>query len=109
VTPKTTELTQPSANPRFQLGQVVATPAALDLLQRAGVDARSVLARHWNCDWNDLCKEDRLLNEEAVVDGSRIFSSYLIDAAGERVWVITDAADDFGVRRVTIILLPEDY
>ncbi len=93
----------------FDLGAVVATPGALALLSRTTIDPLSLVRRHARGDWGDLDEEDRRLNESAVIDGSRIFSSYLIVTTGEKVWVITDAADDFGIRRVTTLLRPEDY
>lgn len=93
----------------FDLGAVVATPGALALLSRRRIDPQSLLQRHARGDWGDLDEEDRRLNEAAVIDGSRVFSSYLVAKAGEKVWVITDAADDFGIRRVTTLLRPEDY
>jgi hypothetical protein len=48
------------------------------------------------------------LNDEAVMDGSRILFAY-VTANGERIWVITEAKDDNGKRAATTILLPEEY
>lgn len=94
---------------RFFLGAVFATPAALALLSRAGVDPRSLLHRHHHGDWGDLCDDDRRRNDEAVGDGNRILSSYRVGASGEKVWIITDAVDDFGIRRASTILTPGCY
>ena len=47
-------------------------------------------------DWGDLDEEDRSLNDAAVIDGSRILSAYTT-RKGERLWVITEAADDEGL------------
>ena len=107
---------------KFALGQVVATPGALDLLQKHGFSAAQLLARHVTGDWGDLCAEDRAMNEQALRDGSRIFSVYrLVNADGlaniprnkrdrcPTVWVITDAANDAGVRAVTTMLRSKDY
>jgi hypothetical protein len=94
---------------RFNLGAVVATTGALALLSRLRIDPRSLLQRHIRGDWGDLDEEDRRLNDEAVGNGSRILSSYRVGSAGETAWVITDAVDDFGIRHVTTVLLPEDY
>jgi hypothetical protein len=93
----------------FDLGAVVATPAALSLLSRLSIDPRSLLQRHVRGDWGDLDEEDRRLNDEAVMDGSRILSSYRVGAAAEKVWIITDAADDLGIRHITTVLLPECF
>ena len=56
-----------------------------------------VLVRHLSGDWGDLDDEDRSLNDAAVIDGSRILSAYTT-RKGERLWVITEAADDHGRR-----------
>lgn len=89
----------------FPLGQVVATPDALAALEEANESALPLLSRHQSGDWgNDLSEEDRQLNDEAVRDGSRILSSYVLDATGQKVWVITEAD-----RSSTCVLLPENY
>jgi len=75
----------------FSLGRTYATPAALDVLGAAGVTAEELLRRHAGGDWGNLCPEDRQLNEQALLDGSRVFSAYVL-AGGVKVWVITEAA-----------------
>ena len=102
----------PKARPLFSLGQVVATPGALELLEQFGVNASDLLHRHENGDWGELGVDDKRSNDEALQDGSRIFSAYRIGRADDKLWVITDATDatdDFGVRRVTTILTPRCY
>lgn len=107
---------------RFPLGQVVATPGALQLLQETGFSAAALLARHLQNDWGDLCKDDAALNAMALADGSRIMSVYrLVDAENLKatprskradlptVWVITDATNEDGKREFTTLLLPGDY
>ena len=106
----------------FSLGQIVATPGALALLAETNRSAASLIARHMHGDWGDICKEDTGLNELAVRDGFRILSVYrLVDAEKLKatpvprrtnlptIWIITDAADDHGIRRCTTLLLPGDY
>jgi hypothetical protein len=97
------------ACPLFSLGQTVATPGALELLERLGVNGSDLLRRHQSGDWGDMCVDDKRYNEEALQDGSRIFSAYRVGRTDEKLWIITDAADDFGIRRVSTILRPEDY
>ena len=46
--------------------------------------------------------------ETALRSGARIFSAYQTPQ-GERVWIITEAANDQGARRSACILLPEEY
>lgn len=97
-----------NANTKFALGkQVVATPGALELLQKTGESAQQVLRRHLRLEQGDLCDEDHELNCEAVKDGSRILSSFKL--GDEKVWVITEAADGCGQRAATTILRPNEY
>jgi hypothetical protein len=91
----------------FQLGQLLATPGALDLLERHGVSAATLLARHAAGDWGEIDAKDRGLNEQALHTGARIFSVYHVGA--EAVWVITNAAADDGDRDATTVLLPSEY
>jgi hypothetical protein len=93
---------------KFKLGTVVATPGALSALEASGETAIDLIQRHVTGDWGDLCAEDKALNDEALIDGSRILSSYVL-TSGEKVWIITEAADDNGHRTATTILLPSDY
>ena len=93
---------------KFHPGQIVATPGALEALQDAGQQPHEFLVRHLDGDWGDLDDEDRSLNDAAVIDGSRILSAYTT-CKGERLWIITEAADDQGRRLCTTLLLPSEY
>lgn len=107
---------------KFPLGQVVATPGSLELLDTHSISPVSLLTRHLQGDWGDVAGDDASLNELALQDGSRIFSIYRLasdDAINATphskrhtlptAWVITDAASDTGIRAATTLLLPEDY
>jgi hypothetical protein len=59
-------------------------------------------------DWGDLCDEDRHANDAALTDGSRILSAYTT-RKGERIWVITEATNEVGLRYCTTLLLPSEY
>jgi hypothetical protein len=74
---------------RFELGRLVATPAALQALERAGVTPLSLVRRHAAGDWGECDAHDRQANEDAVLNGDRIFSVYLLPTR-EKVWVITE-------------------
>jgi len=93
----------PAGRPLFSLGQVVATPGAIDALVEANAAALEFLVRHSRGDWGDLCEEDRQANEYAVGHGLRIFSSYRL-STGTKLWVITEHD-----RSVTTLLLPLEY
>lgn len=94
--------------PRFRLGRTVATPAALKAIQQAGQSPVEFLNRHVCGDWGDLCDEDKQANEDALQDGARILSAYHT-STGEKIWIITEAADEDDQREATTILLPDEY
>ena len=87
----------------FDLGQVVGTPGALAALQTAGHVPPEFLLRHKHQDWGELPEEDRLENERALRDGSRLFSAYSTRNE-DKLWVITEWD-----RSATTMLLPEEY
>lgn len=90
----------------FDPGPIFATPGALASWTLG--EFRDALLRHLSGDWGEMCEEDKRRNNEALVDGSRIFSAYRTEG-GEKVWVITEAEDDDGVRHATTFLLPDEY
>ena len=94
--------------PKFCMGQVLATRGALDALQEAGQNVQFFLARHVHGDWGEVCASDAQRNDQALVDGSRLLSAYRT-LKGERIWIITEAADDEGQRLASTILRPEEY
>lgn len=94
-------------NPKFSLGQVVATPGAFDIIKRLNINPFVLLSRHIMGDWGDVEDEDQEENEEALIEGFRLYSCYEIQ--NTQIWIITDAADDQGNRSTTTILLPEEY
>ncbi len=87
--------------PRFPLGQVVATPNALSHVPNDEIIA--ALRRHVSGDWGELDAHDKQVNEQALREGERLLSAYQ-SSTRVRFWIITEAD-----RRVTTILLPEDY
>ena len=87
----------------FPLGEVVATPGALDLLDRTATNAHDLLMRHQHGDWGSEPPEDAEANTESVVAGNRILSSYYLSPT-EKLWIITEWN-----RSVTTLLLPEEY
>lgn len=88
---------------RFALGQVVATPGALEAFAAAGQEPQELLARHVSGDWGELDEEDRAQNEFSVANDLRILSAYTLEN-GVKVWVITEAD-----RSATTFLLPSEY
>lgn len=93
---------------KFPLGRLVATPAALKALEESGQTPDFFLGKHASGDFGEIDPEDRQLNDQAILDGSRIFSVYKT-LRGKRIWIITEATDEQGNRAATTILLPDDY
>lgn len=99
-----TQPTTPSpTQPRFPLGQVVATPGVLDAFERTGQIPAEFLTRHASGDWGDLDPADKSANDHAVENGERLLSVYRL-TDGTKVWIITESH-----RQVTTLLLPEEY
>ena len=97
--------------PRFELGQLCNTPGAQAVLERYQVNPFELIGRHVRGDWGDVCPEDAQINDEALREGARIFSVYVLPPpVGEGgmlaqvMWLITEAD-----RSVTTLLLPEEY
>lgn len=87
-------------SPLFELGRIVATPAALEV---AGDQAQEFIDRHVRGSWEGCPEEDRKSNHLAVLYGARILSAHTT-AAHQTVWIITEAD-----RAVTTLLLPDEY
>jgi hypothetical protein len=89
--------------PLFPVGQIVATPGALALLEQSNKSPLEFVSRHLRGDWGDLCREDKTENELSLKHGFRLMSSYKVTDA-EMIWIITEAD-----RSVTTLLLPSEY
>jgi hypothetical protein len=94
--------------PKFELGQVVATPGFLDAVKKAGQTVREFVDRHLRLEQGELCDDDHMANEMSLVDGSRILSAFRLKT-GVKVWALTEAVGDDGKRASTCLLLPEEY
>ena len=86
----------------FSLGNVVATPGAMELFAGEVWKIELFLIRHSSGDWGDVDKEDVAENDLSVKKGFRVLSSY--EYRGVTFWIITEAD-----RSVTTILLPDEY
>jgi len=99
--PKSTRERLPIA--LFSLGQIVATPGALEVLDRYAINAVDLIVRHQSGDWGNVPPGDAEENLRSVENGCRILSSYPI-SDDQNLWIITEAD-----RSVTTLLLPEEY
>ncbi|NDZ12786.1 type I restriction endonuclease subunit M [Variovorax sp. WS11] len=118
-------LLKPKGPPLFQLGRLVATPGAIELMVLTETSPLELAAMHVAGDWGECDPEDAQTNNEAVKHGARVMSVYRLplikkdqaEGTGEgaapdgpiaieddRIWVITEAD-----RSVTTFLLPEEY
>lgn len=84
----------------FQLGQLLITPRAQEVLKTT--DVINSLKRHASGDYGDLSEFDKEANIIALETGDRLLSAY--HSNGIRFWIITEAD-----RSSTTVLLPEDY
>ena len=85
----------------FSIGRLVATAGVAGDLDQTEI--LSLVTRHVNGDWGELCDEDKQMNEEAVRDGERILSKYTA-STGDSVYVITEWD-----RSYTTVLYPSEY
>lgn len=88
----------------FELGQVVGTSGAVQLMFEENRDPGEFIVRHVTGDWGDLThNDDEIMNDQAVASGlDRVFSVYKLKTG--TIWIITEAD-----RSVTTLLLPEEY
>ena len=64
-----------ASKPKFELGQVVATPGALKDV--SPLECGDALARHLTGDWGDVCRHDWTENDVALDGGGgRLLSVY---------------------------------
>jgi hypothetical protein len=89
--------------PRFSLGQLVATPGALQALAEAGQSPMEFVRRHQSGDWGEISAEDARENDYSLQRGFRLLSAYTL-RTGVRLWLITEAD-----RSATTLLKPEEY
>ena len=93
----------PPSRRRLKLGQIVATPGALEAFTSSEQGPMEFLNRHIKGDWGEVDAEDWQANDRAVVEGTRIISAYRTKT-GDKLWVITESD-----RSATTLLLPSEY
>ena len=93
----------PSSPPRFDLGEVVATPGALAAMNRNGQSGVEFLRRHQQGDWGVVCASDAKANDQAIASHERLLSAYQLNDQS-KLWIITEAD-----RSSTCLLLPDEY
>jgi hypothetical protein len=98
-------------NAVFSTGQIVATRGVYDLARENPDFAQFVqksLNRHVKGDWGDVDDEDKLTNDQALKQGTRLLSAYNDERFPKNgvatIWIITEAD-----RNATTILFPDEY
>jgi hypothetical protein len=86
----------------FPLGRLLATPGALEAA--TGDDLAEYLSRHARGDWGVVDAADKRANDRALIEGTRLLSTYVLRDGATHIWIITEAD-----RSATTILLPEEY
>lgn len=95
---------------KFEPGQIVATRSIAERMENDrefAAAAGEALARHLSGDWGELDPEDVAANDDALKTGARLLSAYRIQ--GDKIWIITEAEDEKGVRIATTLLYPSEY
>lgn len=87
---------------KFNLGLIVMTQGAAALIHDNNIDVAGLINRHANCDWGDVCEDDKKTNDYNCLRNGMVLSCY--GEKDKRLWVITDAG-----HAVTTLLLPEEY
>lgn len=85
----------------FELGRIMITPGAFWNIPTD--ETYSALLRHVRGDWGDVDEHDQEVNDDAVLCGNRLLSTYQA-SSGTRFWIITERD-----RSCTTILLPNEY
>ncbi len=91
---------------KFELGRIVVTRGielARSDLSFAEFVNRSI-ERYKNCDWGDICEDDKRINELALKNEEQILAVYKYPKGKKTIWIITEWD-----RSVTTILFPDEY
>ena len=88
--------------PRFPLGKIYATAAVASWADEENIELAKLLQCHHCGDWGDLDAGDKAANEDALSNGTRIFSGYLI--SNRKIYVITESD-----RSLTSVLFASEY
>jgi hypothetical protein len=92
---------QYSFGPLFGCGEIIVTPAALEVMRLHGIQQSELLRRHITGDWGDIDEKHKQMNNRAVQKRHRIVSAY--GKGRRRILVLT-----WEDRSVTFILRPAE-
>lgn len=90
----------------FKTGQIVMTRGIATRVEKDGAFSRFIfdaVAKYMTCDWGELCKEDKAMNDSAVKNSDdRIVARY--NYGNEAIYIITEYD-----RSATTILFIDEY
>lgn len=92
---------------QIDLGQVAITYTLGEFMNVHRDELLYALEEHRWCNWGETKGADWQANFDALTSGARIMSEWTI--AEKKIWIITEAEDENGVRQHTTVLLPSDY
>lgn len=75
---------------KFDVGQIVITPAASAALEANGQTIDELLARHSAGDWGDVTDQVRIVNQRGLVEHFNLQSAYPL-GDGPRLVVVTNS------------------
>ena len=90
---------------KFQLGVVVQTQGIAEKSMEDPafrIAVTDALSKHVTGDWGDVSAADKLRNDQALIEGGRLLSSYHYGET--KFWIITEYN-----RSVTTVLFSEEY
>lgn len=90
---------------KFKSGQIVATTGIVEETKRNPHFSESIkesLKKHLSGDWGCVSVQDSELNDQAIANKDRIFSTYEIFK--KKIYIITEAD-----RSATTVLFPDEY
>jgi hypothetical protein len=74
---------------KFDIGQIVITPAASAALADSGRSLDDLLAQHQAGDWGEVTDKVRAVNERGLVEQFNLQSVYAV-SSGQRLVVVTN-------------------
>lgn len=92
---------------KFQTGKVLLSQQVYERVEEDSNFSQYVLLallKYKRCDWGDCCVEDKQANDSAIVNGDRIFATYIYPMDNTKIWIITEAD-----RSITTVLFPDEY
>jgi hypothetical protein len=74
---------------KFEVGEIVITPAASAALKAEGQSITDLLSRHRAGDWGDVSDQVRIVNDRGLVEQFNLQSTYQLEN-GSRLVVVTN-------------------